>query len=232
MSFPRSFRSSPPLFQVEYKEYGTNMTFTPEILEGGIVRLKLKAEVSAIDKSTTVTAAGISVPGTTKRAQRTVVELRENETLVIGGILTQSVSRHHQKTPFFSDIPLLGRLFTEDDITQNDIELLIVITPHIVHAMSLDEKKDFYDAKAVESATRTLAPPHPNEIGNTIDGLIVQKEPREQTKSEFKSWWNEKSSADQFAETVAQRFEEKKPESERSWGWKSQPSRTEIARPT
>lgn len=217
--YPVPVASSNGEIQIGFKKYGTNMKFTPEILDGGVIRLKLRAEVSQIDTSTTVTTGGVSVPGITQRIQSTVVELKEDQTLVIGGILNQKVDKVHRTTPFLSNLPVVGRLFTADSVSRTDIELLIVITPHIAQSVELNDNKTFYsDPKVIKESTRVFAPPFANERADSVDNVVMQNEPREDRGMV----WNEKKSADVFAESLAKRMGDQAEEPERSWGWKSQ----------
>jgi len=70
----------------------------------------------------------------TRRAQ-TTVELRDRETLVIGGLMMDEQSHTQTKIPILGDIPLLGHLFRSDRLTTNTNELLLVVSPRIVRAL-------------------------------------------------------------------------------------------------
>ena len=72
---------------IEYKRYGVGLAFTPTVLGGGLINLKIEPEVSQLDTSHPVQVAGISVPPLIVRRASTTVELRDGQSFVIGGLL-------------------------------------------------------------------------------------------------------------------------------------------------
>lgn len=182
---------------ITYKDYGTSLKFTPEVLENDVLRLKVAAEVSELDTTTSVTSGGVSVPGLTKRNQSTIAELSANESLVIAGIITQRITKNNRKTPYLGDVPVLGRLFNADEYERADVELIVVITPHLVRPLKLEEKKEFYKPEDVREAIKVIAPPYSDKAADSIDRMIVggesfrdpaqdERELAEQMKAEAK----------------------------------------------
>ncbi len=161
---------------VNYKEFGTRLNFTPEIIDDGVIQLKTETEVSELDFTQTVTVSGTTVPSLLRRHHQNVSALRDNETLVIGGMLTQRVNRIKRYFPILGQIPFLDRFFSRDEFSRTDVELLVVVTPHIVKPFQLGEKKILYNPEEVQKAARLIAPPYPDAQGDTINQLFIQEE--------------------------------------------------------
>lgn len=189
---------------IHYKEFGTKLKFTPEILDGTMIRLAVDTEVSELDFSNTVNLGGIVVPSIIKRRHETVSELKDKQSLVIGGLLTQKISHLHRRVPVLGSIPLIGRIFTSDAYDRTDVELLVVITPHIIKPFELKEKKEFYDPKTVDSATRTYNPMNADPHGDAIHSLIVQNEDWVEFNTKFEKFQRE--TAEKFLKENSQKL--------------------------
>jgi pilus assembly protein CpaC len=114
---------------IVYETVGIKLRFKPEVLENGLIQLKIDpAEVSSI--AGTLAANGYPIIDT--RDVRTSVELRHNESLVLAGLLQEEQIKTMSKIPVLGDIPILGALFrsTQDDLKEK--ELVFFITPQIV----------------------------------------------------------------------------------------------------
>ncbi|KJU82348.1 Type II and III secretion system domain protein, partial [Candidatus Magnetobacterium bavaricum] len=72
-------------------------------------------------------------PTTTKRSTKTTVFARDNETVVIGGLIQEKEQESLQKVPILGDIPVLGWLFKQKSSTKTKINLMVFLTPHIIH---------------------------------------------------------------------------------------------------
>jgi pilus assembly protein CpaC len=117
---------------IEFKEYGIRLNFIPTITPRQTIRLQVAPEVSALDYSDEVEISGFEVPGITSRRVNTEVELQDGQSFVIGGLLDKSMTDTFQKIPFLGSIPILGKLFQSDSKTQNDTELIVIVTPEVV----------------------------------------------------------------------------------------------------
>ena len=164
--------------EISYKEFGTQLTFMPEVLDDDVLRLKVKAEVSELDFTNALSSGGFTVPSIIKRSSETTAEMRDNQSLVIGGLITQKINKVSRKVPGLGDVPILGAPFKSNAYSRTDVELLIVITPHIVRPMNLFENKDFYQEKDVREAVRTFTPPYKDYQGDIINSLVNQEEVR------------------------------------------------------
>jgi pilus assembly protein CpaC len=117
---------------IDYKKYGVGLAFTPTVLSGGLINMKIEPEVSQLDFSHTVTIAGLAVPPLIVRRASTTVELRDGQSFVIGGLL-QSVGQNAiSQMPWLGDMPVLGALFRSASYQKNETDLAIIVTPRLV----------------------------------------------------------------------------------------------------
>jgi pilus assembly protein CpaC len=117
---------------IDYKRYGVGLAFTPTVLDGGLINLKIEPEVSQLDSSHPVQVAGISVPPLIVRRASTTVELRDGQSFVIGGLLQNVGQSTIQQLPWLGNVPVLGALFRSASYQKNETDLAIIVTPHIV----------------------------------------------------------------------------------------------------
>jgi pilus assembly protein CpaC len=117
---------------IDYKRYGVGLAFTPTVLGGGLINLKIEPEVSQLDISHPVTVAGISVPPLIVRRAATTVELRDGQTFVIGGLLQSNGQNAIEQLPWLGDVPVLGALFRSTSYQKNETDLAIIVTPRLV----------------------------------------------------------------------------------------------------
>ncbi|MBI4346846.1 MAG: AMIN domain-containing protein, partial [Elusimicrobia bacterium] len=102
---------------VSYVTTGIQMTVKPTINADGRITLEVEPEVS--QPTTLAAGAGnTGAPGIDKRQAKTTVVVRDGETIVIGGLITDSVSNTEAKVPFFGDIPILGWLFRKKTVSR------------------------------------------------------------------------------------------------------------------
>lgn len=113
---------------VAFKEYGVKFDISPVTGSNGVIAAKVATEISAIDFEVQVN----SIPGLTKRRAETEVNLREHETLVIAGLISEETSRSIDRVPSLGDLPVLGRLFRSRMFRDRQTELVVFITPRLV----------------------------------------------------------------------------------------------------
>ena len=121
---------------VEYKNYGVNLTYTPVVLSDGRISLRVRSEVSDISSQGAVRSNGGEVPATTNRMAETTVELGSGQSMMIAGLLSNQMGSSVSKMPGAGDIPVLGALFKSNGWRRNETELMIVITPYLVKPVS------------------------------------------------------------------------------------------------
>lgn len=117
---------------IEYKPYGVGLMLTPTVLSPERIALKVAPEASELDFTNAITINGISVPAITTRRADTTVELGDGESFLIGGLIDRETISNVSKVPLLGDLPIIGAFFKQLSYTQNDKELVIIVTPHLV----------------------------------------------------------------------------------------------------
>jgi pilus assembly protein CpaC len=118
---------------VEYKRYGVGLAFTPTVLKGGLINLKIVPEVSQFDATHNVSLGnGLSVPALIVRRADTTVELRDGQSFVIGGLLQNTTTTGQDQLPWLGDVPILGALFSSKSYQKQETDLAIIVTPRLV----------------------------------------------------------------------------------------------------
>ena len=115
--------------------YGVTLNFTPVVLAQGRIQLRVATEVTDIDYSKQVTNGTISIPGFRTRKNETTVELPSGGTIVSAGLISTQSSAAISGLPGLMNLPVLGALFRSRDYQREETELLIAVTPYIVHAV-------------------------------------------------------------------------------------------------
>ena len=116
--------------QITEKDIGIKLKVTPRINEGNKITLLVDATVEAL-----LSAAEINTdkPRSTKRTVKTQVTVRDGDTAIIGGLIAENVLENKKFIPILSAIPFIGQLFQSTSIEKEQRELLIFITPNIIH---------------------------------------------------------------------------------------------------
>jgi len=136
----------------DYKEVGLKLDVTPKINEANQVTLELKQEVSEYAEEYKNTGQGVY----DKRETSTKVVVKDGQTIVIGGLMKNKVSKSKTGIPFFSDIPVIGKLFGGTKDVTDKTELLIFMTPHVVTTQAeVKELTSDFEVK-VESLKKML----------------------------------------------------------------------------
>ena len=97
-----------------------------------MINMVVNPEVSSIDPNTSVQLGSISVPGIKVRRAHTTVELRDGESFTVAGLLSDDYQSNIRQYPFLGDLPIIGSLFRSTGYQQDQTELVIVVTPHLV----------------------------------------------------------------------------------------------------
>lgn len=111
----------------EYKDIATKLTITPQINQADILRLEIATEVSKLKESSEPNR-----PTTFKRTATTTVLVRDNNTIVIGGIIGLDDTENEAKIPVLGDIPVLGWFFKTKNSSRKKTNMFIFITPRII----------------------------------------------------------------------------------------------------
>jgi len=148
VTYTTSGTATIPIINGNYTEVGIILNVTPFIGANGLVEMIVQPQTSSVDNSSPgqLIAAGSTLLGTAStpvyapnlniRSADTVVVTPSGQTVVIGGLISNSKGSADSKIPFLGDIPLLGQLFKFSNKTETKTELLMFLTPHIVDAPS------------------------------------------------------------------------------------------------
>lgn len=120
---------------IQYKEFGVKLQLTPTILSDERIALKVAPEASDLDYTNGVTISGITVPALRTRRADTMVELADGESFVIGGLVSRNTMSSVSKVPLLGDLPILGTFFKNLNYTQDETELVIIVTPRLVQPL-------------------------------------------------------------------------------------------------
>jgi len=115
--------------------YGVTLNFTPVVLSQGRIQLRVATEVTDIDTSHSLAIDNTSIPGFRTRKNETTVELPSGGSIVSAGLISTQTQQAINGLPGLMDLPVLGALFRSRDYLRQETELLIVVTPYIVHAV-------------------------------------------------------------------------------------------------
>ena len=122
--------------QTTFRGFGTSLVVTPVILDKDLIKLQITPEFSQINLGNSVNG----IPGVDSRRVTTTVKLREGQTIVIAGLVSHEMSTEVTRIPFLGAIPFIGpRFFSAKVATQDETELLILVTPEIARPMDADE---------------------------------------------------------------------------------------------
>lgn len=122
---------------VEFREFGTQIDFVPIVRENGMIRLEVRPVITEVDDSLTDQVTG--TPGFRSRRLDTGAEMRAGQTLALAGLIQNRVSSVDRGIPYLADLPLVGAMFGRVEQRENEIELLIMVTPEFVTAMEPHE---------------------------------------------------------------------------------------------
>lgn len=146
----------------EYRDVGVILNITPHINEENFIRLKISQQVTKL-----TSAASNTTPTTLKRTAKTTVVVKDNETVVIGGLVGDSTENDTYKVPLLGDIPILGWLFKTHSTSRGKTNLYVFLTPHIVRTQK--------DAASLYQEKRET-------MGEVVEGIIKLDEKKSEPK--------------------------------------------------
>jgi pilus assembly protein CpaC len=130
---------------IQFKPYGVMLKFLPVVLDSGRINLRLNIDVSEISPDNAVTipvgnsSTSYTIPSVLKRSANSSLELDDGQSLGIAGLISDKMHEKISKFPGLGDIPLLGQLFTSQTYLNDETELMIFITPHLVKPIAPDK---------------------------------------------------------------------------------------------
>jgi pilus assembly protein CpaC len=124
---------------IQYREFGTQVDFVPIVLGNGLVRLEVRPQITELDNSLSVQLNGTAIPGFRQRRADVGVEMRAGQTLAIAGLVYQRTEAQSRGIPWLADLPWFGAPFRRNTERQNEVELVILVTPEFAEAMDPNE---------------------------------------------------------------------------------------------
>ena len=158
---------------IEFRSYGVKLDFQPVVQDNGLIRLQVAPEVSQLDQATAVKINNVTVPGLLTRRANTTVELKDGDSLAIGGLFEHDYANDVKQFPFLGDIPVLGTLFRSATWRRRETELVIVVTPKLATA------EDFEQAKTIKQSGF-----EPDDLGILLHGAALDQPVPRHTREE------------------------------------------------
>jgi pilus assembly protein CpaC len=125
---------------LEEKEFGIGVKFTPTVLDGTRINLKMVSEVSDLSQTgspfTSVSGITSILPSLTVRRADTTVQLNDGQSFVIAGLIKNNITETIKRFPGMGEVPVLGALFRSTEFQKDQTELLFVITPRLVKPLA------------------------------------------------------------------------------------------------
>jgi pilus assembly protein CpaC len=157
---------------IQFKEFGVRLNFTPTLTPDGLIHLKVKPEVSSLDFTNALTLQGFVIPALATNRVESDMSLSDGQSFAIAGLMDNRVTEQMQKIPGIGDIPILGKLFSSKSLNRSKNELVIVVTPHIIHPLPVGESTPnlkypdpFLPPTAGKPAKGEVVPGTPASIG-------------------------------------------------------------------
>jgi general secretion pathway protein D len=147
-----------PFQTIQRQDVGLTLRVTPQINEGDAVQLKIEQEVSSLNKTA---SSGTSDIVTNKRVIKTTVMVDDGQTIILGGLLDETLDQVHQKVPLLGDLPIIGALFRSTQTVKVKRNLMIFLKPSIVRDVATQtqltsEKYNFLRAQQMWAKERGI----------------------------------------------------------------------------
>lgn len=155
--------NAPVINSIAYRETGVIMEVTPRVNSGGLVTLDIAQEVSDVDTTATGTS-GINSPTFSERTVRSRVAVQDGQTIGLAGLIRDNATRGNAGLPWLRGIPFLGALGSTQNNLRQRTELLVLITPRVIHdqrdarALTEDLRDQMLNAAAVPGQLNALPP--------------------------------------------------------------------------
>lgn len=120
---------------IVFKQFGTTVSFVPTVVGSSDLELRVKTEVSQPDFAHGVELFGFQVPAFIARRAQTMVRLRDDQTLIIAGLILHDKRETIQKVPYLGDIPYAGDLFRNTTWQDTEGDLVMAVTPQLVRPL-------------------------------------------------------------------------------------------------
>jgi pilus assembly protein CpaC len=120
---------------VQLVPFGTELEVVPIVYGNGMIWLDINPRITAVSQGLGITVAGAVSPGFTEQSLRSTVLLESGQTFALGGLIQNSIQASNNKVPVLGDLPFVGTGFSSLSYQMVESELVILVTPHLVHPM-------------------------------------------------------------------------------------------------
>ena len=160
-----------PTVTVDWKNYGVGLSFTPTVLNNGLINLQLDPSVSELDTAHAILVNGTLIPGIIERQVHTSIELRDGQSFAIAGLLQAQDTNDISQLPWLGNVPILGTLFRSTNYQKQETDLVIIVSPRLVRPAAPGQK---------------LATPFDSSLAaNDIDLFLMSDTERKKKYTEF-----------------------------------------------
>ena len=172
---------------VEFIDIGVILNVTPSINPDGFVRMLIEPEITDLTNETIQVSEDLAVPILTKRTASTTVTVRDGQTIVIGGLIQDMYELRKSKVPILGDIPLIGWLFRSESEESRKIELLIVLTPHVITSPADYERINQLTRREIDRMSVS-----PQVKQGLRDGRLIPEKRtwKQRIKADMEARWN------------------------------------------
>lgn len=126
---------------IQYQDVGLKLLVQPTVRQGDEIDLKLGLEVSSLGTKTITSSGSVAYQIGTRNTE-TVLRLRDGETQVFGGLISDSERKTIAKIPLVGEVPLIGRLFSNVDGSAIKSEVLLSIKPHVIRRLEIPDEAE------------------------------------------------------------------------------------------
>jgi pilus assembly protein CpaC len=176
---------------VQFEEFGTRLNVLPIVLGNGKIHLEVEPEVSNLDPANGTSIGGTIVPGRDTQRVHTTVELETGQTFAIGGLVQRKIGGSTSKIPVLGDLPFVGAAFRSMVYNEEEDELLILVTPHLVDPLACNQLPQFLPGQETRS---------PDDFELFLEGIL--EAPRGQREVcagwHYQAAWRNGPTAGQF----------------------------------
>jgi pilus assembly protein CpaC len=171
--FPFPVSTTNNTIGVQFKEFGIGLVFTPVVVDGETINLRVLPEVSSLDFSQGLVSAGFRIPVIRKNQTFTTINIKNGESFGIAGLINNEVRQAVAKIPLLGDIPILGALFRSARFQASESELFFLVTVKIVKpeppgTASTPDPAKLMELRPNETKEFTLVPGIPG-IGDVVE---------------------------------------------------------------
>jgi len=152
---------------IEFKPFGVGLGFTPVVMSGGRISLRISTEVSELSPQGAFTVGTLTIPALTVRRAETTVEMPSGGGMMIAGLLREQTRQNLDSLPGLMNLPVLGTLFRSRDYLEGETELVVIVTPYIVQPTNPNNLQTPADGFKIANDAETILMGRLNHVYKT-----------------------------------------------------------------